>query len=224
MLVGAAVVGLGLWGFRNLEPAPPAGTLSWPDAAYRTVRLFTLNLDIPDGAGVRWPLWVAAFVAPLVTARGVAALFKDQLAGVVTRYFTRPDVVVFGANARTAALIAAEPSRRWRAPIVVVDPDPVALATIARPRLRNVLGDGLASVLEQGGRLGRSRRPSARRPSPWRRCSTSWNPNAPPRASRRCSARGHTASPRPWSCSVRAPWSMPLCWSSSPSPPAACRG
>ncbi len=28
VLVGAAVVGLGLWGFRNLEPPPPAGTLT----------------------------------------------------------------------------------------------------------------------------------------------------------------------------------------------------
>ena len=144
-LVAAAVVAMGLWGFRHLEPATQQ--LSWPEATYRTIRLFTLNLDIPDGASAPWPLWVAAFVAPLVTARGVAALFKDQLAGLVTQYFTRPSAVVFGANTHTAALIAAEPHRRWRDAIVVVDSDPVALATIARRRVRTVLGDGASPAL-----------------------------------------------------------------------------
>lgn len=144
------VVALGIWGFLDLQPAQPGGPapppLGFPQAAYSTVRLFTLNLDVPDGAAAPPQLWVAAVAAPFVTARGLAALFKDRFAGVVTQYFTRPRVVVFGANARTAVLVAAEarPTGR-RDAIVVVDPDPVALATITAPRIRKVVGDGTSA-------------------------------------------------------------------------------
>ncbi len=50
------------------------------------MRLFTLNLDLPDNASAPPQLWVAAFLAPVVTVRGLAALFRNQLAGIMTPY------------------------------------------------------------------------------------------------------------------------------------------
>ncbi len=188
------VVVLGIWGFLDLRP-PGVGNLTPLDVTYRTVRLFTLNLDLPNDATAPPQLWLAAILAPIVTARGVAALFKDQLAGVLTAHFTWPRVVVFGANPRAAALIATEDVPGWwRDAIVVVDPDPVALATITAPHVRKVTGDGTSamSLAKAGVRraaavlvaTGDHRRNSAiitqtlraapwlLRPSPWplRRC------------------------------------------------------
>ncbi len=143
-----AVFALGGWGFTDLQAAPGTSveSLSFLDVCYRTLRLFTLNLDLPDNASAPPQLWVAAFAAPVVTARGLAALFRNQLAGIVTQYLTWPRVVVFGANARTAALLAAEePAGRRRDAVVVVDPDPVALATMAAPRVRTVIADGTSA-------------------------------------------------------------------------------
>ena len=146
--VFVVVVALGVWGFLRLPPRTGASAgEALLDAGYRTVRLFTLNLDVPDGTPVPWQVWIAAFVAPLVTARGVAALFKDRLSGVVTQYVTEPQIVVFGANTRTAALVAAEPvPTGLRGAIVVVDPDAVALATITGMRVRKVVGDGTSPL------------------------------------------------------------------------------
>lgn len=74
-------------------------------------------IDLPPGARPPLQLWIAAFAAPLMTLRGIAELFRDQLRGGLTSYFVRPQVVVFGANERAAALITAQGHvSRWRRP------------------------------------------------------------------------------------------------------------
>ncbi|MGH3766078.1 MAG: hypothetical protein ACRDTX_13175 [Pseudonocardiaceae bacterium] len=125
------MVGLGLSGYLVvLVPTPPGPPqqLAVIDACYRTLRLFTLNMDLPADATPPLQLWIAAFAAPLLTLRGIAELFRDQLRGGLIRYFLRPQVVVFGANERAAALITAQGhGSRWRNGVVVVDPDPQRL-------------------------------------------------------------------------------------------------
>lgn len=75
------VVVLGLWGFLGVEIPPQAGPprLGVLDSLYRTLRLFTLSLELPTGATPPRQLWVAAFVAPLLTLGGIVELFSDQL-------------------------------------------------------------------------------------------------------------------------------------------------
>jgi RyR domain/TrkA-N domain len=133
-------VGLGLWGFADLQwgsstPQP----LSPVDVVYRTLRLFALEFDLPPGASAPWQLWVAALAAPILTLRGIARLFREQLSGVLAHYFVRPRVVILGANERAAALVTSSPRPgRWRDAIVVVDPDPAALASVTAPRVWTV--------------------------------------------------------------------------------------
>jgi hypothetical protein len=111
------------------------------------MRLFALEFDLPAGAAAPWQLWVAAFFAPILTLRGIARLFREQLSGVLTHYFVRPRMVIFGANERSATLVAtaARPGR-WRDAIVVVDPDPQALTTVAGPRVWSVRGHGTSAA------------------------------------------------------------------------------
>ena len=148
-----AVLVLGFWGYSdNLG-------LSLPAVVFRTLKLFTFSLDVPAGQPTPPQLWWALFLGGAVTARGLAVLFKDRLLGVLTAYVSWPKVVIFGANRRASVLIAAEPPPGWwRNAIVVVDPDPVALATITAPRIRKVLGGGTseASLLKAGVRRAAS--------------------------------------------------------------------
>jgi TrkA-N domain/RyR domain len=139
-----AVLGLGLWGYLGLGEQPAS-------AVYRTLKLFTFSLDVPQGKEAPPQLWVALFLGGAVTARGLAVLFKDRLAGVLTAYVSWPQVVIFGANPRASVLIRAllraeDPPGWWRNAVVVVDPDPVALATITAPRVRKVTGGGTSEV------------------------------------------------------------------------------
>jgi voltage-gated potassium channel Kch len=156
----ALVVGLGLWGYLVvLVPVPPGPPqrLTLTEACYRTLRLFTLSMDLSLDATPPPQLWIAAFAAPLLTLRGIAELFRDQLRGGLTRYFVRPQVVVFGANERAAALITAQGHvSRWRNGVVVVDPDPQRLATMAELGAWTVRGDGMSRASLRRGAMTRA--------------------------------------------------------------------
>jgi hypothetical protein len=150
-LLALAVVVLGVWGFADLRPAgpdsPPPQQPATVEAIYQTIRLFALEFDLPPGAAAPWQLWVAALAAPILTLRGIARLFREQLSGALTHYFVRPRMVVFGANERSAALVAAaERPGRWRDAIVVVDPDPAALRSVIAPRVWTVRGHGSSAA------------------------------------------------------------------------------
>jgi hypothetical protein len=140
------VAGLGLWGFREVVvpvPSGPPQRLRLFDACYRTLRLFTLSMELPPNVNPPPQLWIAAFTAPLLTLRGIAELFRDQLRGELTRYLVRPQMVIFGANERATALITAQGRRsRWPNGVVVVDPDRQRLATMAELGAWTVRGDG----------------------------------------------------------------------------------
>ncbi len=139
-LAFVVTVGLGIWGFADLDwdgavPAP----LYPLDVIYRTARLFALEFDLPPGASPPWQLWVAAFAAPILTLRGIARLFREQVSAVLTHVLVQPRTVVFGANERSTALVTSSPRPgRWRDAIVVVDPDPAALTSITVPRVWTV--------------------------------------------------------------------------------------
>lgn len=85
------VLGLGIWGFASLAPAeagrPGPPPLPLLEAVYRTARLFTLNLDVPDGTVAQWPLWVAAFSAPLLRSPSCSA--SVELDAETTRHLAR---------------------------------------------------------------------------------------------------------------------------------------
>lgn len=136
----SAVLVLGFWGYGSLG-------LPLPAVVYRTLKLFTFGLDVGDKP-VPWQLWTALFLGGAVTARGLAVLFRDRLSGVLTAYVAWPRVVIFGANRPALVLLAEEREPGWwRDAIVVVDPDPVALATITAPRIRKVVGTGTSEAL-----------------------------------------------------------------------------
>jgi voltage-gated potassium channel Kch len=133
----------------------------WPDAVYQTLRLFTINLDVegprPQPEPGFW-LQAVAFLAALLTARGIAELYREQLIGRLVRFAVRPRVVVFGANERTAALLTASPRPgRWRDALVVVDPDAQALASITAPRVWKVRGDGKSETSLRRAAVHRAR-------------------------------------------------------------------
>lgn len=145
----AIVAVVGTAGFLNLEPAagdrlPDGLPLPFHAAFYRMLRLYTVDMEIPEGAVAPPYLWLAAFLAPLVVIRAIAGLFPGVIRTRVVRWLIAPDVLVFGANTRTAALLATlpEPPHRWRRPVVVVDHDKAALATIAAPGVWKAAGDG----------------------------------------------------------------------------------
>ncbi|MBV9313807.1 MAG: NAD-binding protein [Pseudonocardia sp.] len=147
MWIGLLVltVGLGIWGFTVVKQAVPPTPM---DVLYRTARLFTLDLDVDKGVRPPAQLWIAAVLAPVLLIRGIAELFLDGLQGVAVRSLVRPDVVVFGANHRSAALITSvEPAdlrgwRRWFKAIVVVDADAKQLAEIRASGVWTVRADG----------------------------------------------------------------------------------
>ena len=148
----ALVLGLGMFGFTHLNPkdwsvppGPADRALPWHEALYQTLRLFTLNLDVPEGTAPPAYLKAAAFLAALVVVRTIAGLFPGKVSAWLGRWLTWPHLVVFGANPRAAVLLDTLPAphpRRWWRPVVVVDPDPAALATITTPRVRTAAGDG----------------------------------------------------------------------------------
>jgi hypothetical protein len=152
--LAAPVALLGLWGFLEIQvPAPtgPPQRLTLLDACYRTLRLFTLSMDLPLDARPPPQLWFAAFAAPVLTLGGILELFGNQLRSLLTSYVIRPKVVVFGANERAAALITAQGHvSRWRNGVVVVDPDPQRLTTMADIGAWTVRGDGISRVSLRG--------------------------------------------------------------------------
>jgi hypothetical protein len=148
--LAAPIALLGLWGFLEIQvPAPlgPPQQLTPLDACYRTLRLFTLSMDLPPDARPPPQLWFAAFAAPVLTLGGILELFGNQLRSLLTSYVIRPKVVVFGANERAAALITAQGHvSKWRNGVVVVDPDPQRLTTMADIGAWTVRGDGISRV------------------------------------------------------------------------------
>lgn len=135
----AAVVALGWWGHERSAPER-----SHLGELYAAVRLFFVNLDVPDGSHPDWRLWVAAVLAPLLTATGLAALFRDRLQGLAAQFLARPEVVVVGAGERAAALVRAQGERRAHT-AVVVDPDPQRLAPMRDLGAWTVVGDGVSA-------------------------------------------------------------------------------
>ena len=127
------VVVVGAWGFRHPDPDPdpPLAPYTWYESIYQALRLFTLNVDVPQGTSPPWYLHVAAFVAALVVVRTLVELFRKQLRARLVRSIPKPSLVVVGANERTAVLLAKREGRRG--PVVVVDHSARALATVAAP-------------------------------------------------------------------------------------------
>lgn len=146
-------VGLGWWGFRQAWPADSALY-----ALYRTARLFTLNLDVPDDTEPNPALWVAAWLAPILLVRGVAELFRDQLHSVA-RFFVHRRMIVFGAGDDVNAIVRAERLtlwRRWRQAVVVADPDKAALTVARDLGAWTVVADGLTPASLRKAAVSRS--------------------------------------------------------------------
>ncbi|WP_300007821.1 RyR domain-containing protein [Pseudonocardia sp.] len=147
-------VGLGLIGNVLTHPdLPPA------EVVYLTALLFVLELDIDPGPGMRVHpvLWIAAVLAPVLSLRGVAELFRDRLQGVTVRFLVLPRAVVFGANHRAAAVVADAAGltrwQRWRHGFVVADPDPARLAAMRELGAWTVTADGLSAPLRKAAVL-----------------------------------------------------------------------
>jgi voltage-gated potassium channel Kch len=164
----------GVWGYLDLKQPEGAQreTLSWPEALYRGLRLFTLNVDLPGKMQAPLQLWIAAFVAPGLFATGVVALLWSRFSGVLVERFARPRLVVFGANARAVTLVedATKEVRtgrwwqrwwrgRWwrRDVVVVVAPDGQALAGLRDVLVYTVTGDGTVPTVLRRAAVRRAR-------------------------------------------------------------------
>lgn len=134
-LAVAAVFGIGLVGNHQADPAAPFAEL-----AYRSIRLFFLDLDAPPDAGVPWLLFLAAFLAPLLLAGGTLALVSERANEAWTRLTARGHVVVFGTDAFSMALARAALADEHRVVVVDDGATPGAAASLRRHGARTVRG------------------------------------------------------------------------------------
>ena len=146
---------LGVWGFWQLAPVLMPKVL---DPFYRTLRLFTVNLDLATGQNPNWQVWLAAWLAPALVVRGVAELFRDRLHGITARLLPRR-MVVFGAGDGVNALVHAADlswTRRWLRAVVVADPDQAALSRARDLGAWTVAADGLTPASLRKAAVSRS--------------------------------------------------------------------
>lgn len=104
VLLGVGAAALGVRGFLLL-PARGGVELGWGQALYRTARLFTLNLDVPEGLHPGANLWVASVLAPLTTLRVLLVLLRERVRGLAVRHLLRDHAVVCGIGARGSLLV-----------------------------------------------------------------------------------------------------------------------
>lgn len=145
VICGLVAALLGAIGFSALD-------LDAPQVAYRTLRLFTLNLDVPEGEDPDLALWIAAFLAPLTTARVLLELLRGRLRAAVSRHVLRGHVIVCGTGVRGQMLVRdhLENGRR----VVALDRDPAAagLTVAAELGAYTVVGDATSpDVLAAAG-------------------------------------------------------------------------
>lgn len=145
LICGLVAALLGVIGFSALD-------LDAPQVVYRTLRLFTLNLDVPEGQDPDVALWIAAFLAPLTTARVLLELLRGRLRAAVSRHLLRGHVIVCGTGVRGQMLVRdhLENGRR----VVAVDRDPASagLTVAAELGAYTVVGDATSpDVLAAAG-------------------------------------------------------------------------
>lgn len=147
-LVALLAVVLGGIGFAGVNGADGTA-LGALQVAYRTLRLFTLNLDVPDGTSLPWMLWIAAFLAPLTTVTLIARLARERLRTFAMRRLLRGHVVVCGIGVRGAHMVRAR--TRDGGLVVAIDIDEGALHAWAADTW-TVTGDATArEILESAG-------------------------------------------------------------------------
>jgi hypothetical protein len=136
--VAALAVGLGAWGFAQLE----SGRGDALDDIYRALQLLTLNATV-DGGEVPWQLQIARFLAPLAGAaavlQGILLLLRDAFDGLRART-ARNHVVVAGLGRYGVRLSQAFAARGDR--VVAVERDPLS------PALPAVRGVGVAVLAD----------------------------------------------------------------------------
>lgn len=140
------VLGLGFAGHRAVGPS---GDKDWSDGfawdAYRTLRLLFAELDVPDGAAIPLPLWIAAFAAPAVLLGGLLTLLSERTRNLWTRLTSRDHVVILGVD--DFALSVARDVARTRRVILVHEEDEFpSAATIRREGIRTLRADAQGLV------------------------------------------------------------------------------
>ena len=155
---GLAVV-LGYIGFAQMYAAMGENPDFW-DILYRTLQLFVFESGAMTGP-IGWPLQIARFLAPAVTAvtalKALAVLLAEQFRRVHLR-FTRDHTVVCGLG-RKGLLVAEELARRGERVVAVEKDERNEHIRSAREHgVTVVLGDAaLADVLRRA-RVARARR------------------------------------------------------------------
>ena len=132
IVIGAAAIGLGIWGFLRVESAPgtkPLHHLDVIQSFISAVNLFGLGLGPASGLGVRvpWQLVVAILLAGSLTVRALLALTGSRIRRWYIRNRLRGHVVICGAGALGSRL-ALELGRAGDVVLIDIDPQASGLA------------------------------------------------------------------------------------------------
>jgi hypothetical protein len=151
---------LGVFGIREQQFA--AGrTISWADAIYFSLRLFTFSFDLQDQAGPYAPspalLSAARFLAPLPLAyAGLKALFllARQRLGLWRIRAWRGHAVVFGAGQRGRMVALNLRREGHRVAVVERDPGNAALSELRDAGVEVVVGNAADPLCHRQARIG----------------------------------------------------------------------
>jgi voltage-gated potassium channel Kch len=120
-------------------------------ALYRTARLFTINLDVPEGITPVWELWVAAVAAPLATFGVLVRLLHARAQALLTSRLLANHIVVCGMGVRGRRL--AEALGRDGGLVVAVD----VKEDVRGPRGWWAIGDATHEVVLRRAGVHRAR-------------------------------------------------------------------
>jgi voltage-gated potassium channel Kch len=104
-LAVALTLGLGTWGYLELPLHP---RLSFMQALYQSIRLYTLDMGVAGGSGnvgLNWQVGVAFVLAALLVLQAVVALVRNRLTRRAMRHVLAGHVIVCGGGVHGSRLV-----------------------------------------------------------------------------------------------------------------------
>ncbi|MEN0013962.1 MAG: NAD-binding protein [Solirubrobacteraceae bacterium] len=122
------------------------------EALYDTLSLYTLTLNVPGGTDPGVLLWIAAFAAPLTTARVLFTLTRDQVSRFAIRRILRGHTIVAGGGFRGTFLAEKLAAAGELVVLVDLSDQGAGMAGARRHDVWPLVGDATApEVLRRAG-------------------------------------------------------------------------